>query len=217
MNRTLPLAFLAGVSFAWTAPATAHESFDGHAITIEYGLSSNGTASGWIAAKSQTVIGSNAAIEIPALTVTDGVTWEIDFFGDNQISLRYTGTKDFMNFGFPALQGFRIVDAANTLPAIQMVHVLNTAYVPNTPGNLIEGFAAADAFTNGPNDIFINLYQSMYHHHPMPSMGDPYRDRIVLGAHFEHMAQPVPEPEQWLLMLAGLGLAAAVARNRRRG
>lgn len=217
MNRYLPFTLLVGGSLAWAVPAVAHESFDGHAITVEYGLSLDGTPSGWTALQSQTVTGSNAAIEIPALALATGVTWEIDFFSDDKISLRYTGTTDFMNFGFPALQGFRIVDAANALPAIQMVHVLNTVYVPNTPGNLVEGFAAADAFTNGPNDVFINLYQSMYHHHPMPSMGDPYRDRIVLGAHFEHMAQPVPEPEQWLLMLAGLGLAAAVARNRRRG
>ena len=47
----------------------------------------------------------------------------------------------------------------------------------------------------------------------MPGMGDPFRDTIALSVNFQ--AAPVPEPETYAMLLAGLGLMGAVVRRRR--
>jgi hypothetical protein len=46
----------------------------------------------------------------------------------------------------------------------------------------------------------------------MASMGDSYRDKIALSVDFA--AAPVPEPETYAMLLAGLGLMGAMVRRR---
>jgi hypothetical protein len=53
----------------------------------------------------------------------------------------------------------------------------------------------------------------MWHATPMASMGDPFRDQIVLSVNFQ--AAPIPEPETWALLLAGLGLVGTWTHRRR--
>ncbi len=130
--------------------------------------------------------------------------------------MRYVGTGDFMNAGFPPFIGFRISDRYNQLEPIESVSIANTTYQPNTQGNLIEDFVpGTDLTLDGENSVYVNLWNSMYHHHAMGSMGDRYRDLIAVTLKFAHEPKPVLEPGTWVLALAGLAIAGVVGRHRR--
>jgi hypothetical protein len=116
-----------------------------------------------------------------------------------------------MNSGNPAFIGFKISDVGNHFADITGASVTNTAYVPSTYGNLVEGFTPSQVSFDADN-IYINLSTSMWHSTPMASMGDPYRDKIILAVDF--VAAPVPEPGTYAMLLAGLGLMGAVVRKR---
>jgi hypothetical protein len=223
--KTQTVATLAAVGMLAVSAmpeAHAHPSFDGHMFTIQYGLSTTGLASDFLALSSTTVEGSDAIEWVAPLGPANNrnaVRWEVDA-SDDTISFRFTGTGDFMFFGNPPFMGFRIVDTAGELDPIEAASVANTAYNIGQQGNLIEGFVATEDVTFDENSIYVNLYNSMYHHEPMGTMGDPTRDRIVLavrfGDHDHGGGTPViPEPGTWALMGLGLvGLAAARARKQ---
>ena len=116
-----------------------------------------------------------------------------------------------MNSGSPAFIGFKISDTGNHLGDILGASVTNTTYTPSTYGNLVEGFSPSQ-ITFDANNIYVNLNNAMWHHTPMASMGDPYRDHIALSVNF---APAIPEPETYAMFLAGIGLMGAVLRRRR--
>jgi hypothetical protein len=185
-------------------------SFLGQSVKLEYGLNAG---AGWTALNSQTVtVGPGAEISnwILSTTQTGGTNaWSIDF-GADSVSFRYVGTADFMFFGSPPVIGFRILDYTDHLTSFESVAVINTTYVPMTQGNLIEGFYPPTDLTFEEDSIYVNLWNSMYHHHVMPGMGDPYRDLIALEVGF---ANAVPESGTYLMLAVGLG-TLWVARRR---
>lgn len=191
----------------------AHGSLDGHTLTIEYGADL-GLGSGWQAVKSQTfVVGSGVEIQNWALDSKKTILWNVDAFASSLV-FTYVGTGDFMNYGSPDVLGFRVTDSTATLPAIEDVSVTNTSYIANTKGNLIEGFDPATALTFDANHIVVNINSSMYHHVPMPGMGDPFRDTIALDV---DLAASVPEPGTYALLACGLIALAGVARRNKAG
>ena len=94
------------------------------------------------------------------------------------------------------------------------VSIANTAYTPSTFGNLIAGFGPSN-LTFDANNIYVNLNTSMWHDlAPVPGqMGDTFRDKISVTVDFH--AAPIPEPETYAMLLAGLGLMGAVVRRRK--
>lgn len=209
-------ALLAAAGLAASGPALAHGGFDGHEVTVEYGVDL-GLGTGWQSLDSRAVAGG-AGLEIGNWVVATtqagtSVAWDVDFEG-HDVLFRYVGTADFMNFGSPPLMGFRVVDASGMLWPITGALVTNTGYVADTPGNLIEGYDPAGDLTFDADHFYVNLNQSMYHHHAMPGMGDPYRDLIAVRV---ELASPAPEPQDWALLLAGLGLVGWRARRRAGG
>lgn len=186
--------------------AHAHGSLNGQTLTLEYGID---FGSGFTTLSSRTItVGSGLEVSGWSLSTSKDIRWDIDFNGAD-IAFTYVGNDDFMNVGAFAMQGFRIRDIAGSLPDIEDVAVTNTAYVPNTRGNLIEGFSPGSALSFSANLISVNLNESMYHHHAMTGMGDPMRDAIRLHVGLAEATPAVPEPSTWLMLgagLAGLGL-----------
>ena len=215
MNTLLRATSLA-FALAVPAAASAHASFADHTVTVQYGMDL-GLGTGFQALQTF-VVTVGDAVELPAIKLNNAgsISWSVNLY-DTGLSLKYVGSGDFMNFGSPAFLGFRIADAANQLPSFSSVSVANTAYVSGQRGNLIEGFQPSDHLAYSADAIWLNLNESMYHHHAMPGMGDPLRDEIRLNVGFAGaVTPPVPEPESWALMLAGLGLAGWAARRARR-
>lgn len=215
MNTLLRATSLA-FALAVPAAASAHASFADHAVTVQYGMDL-GLGAGFQALQTF-VVTVGDAVELPAVKLNNSgsISWAVNLH-DSGLSLKYVGSGDFMNFGSPTFLGFRIADAASLLPSFNSVSVANTAYVSGQHGNLIEGFQPSAHLAYSADEIWLNLNESMYHHHAMPGMGDPLRDEIRLNVGFAGaVTPPVPEPASWALMLAGLGLAGwAAGRSRR--
>lgn len=215
MNTLLRATSLA-FALAVPAAASAHASFANHAVTVQYGMDL-GLGAGFQALQTF-VVTVGDAVELPAVKLNNSgsISWSVNLH-DSGLSLKYVGSGDFMNFGSPTFLGFRIADAASLLPSFNSVSVANTAYVSGQHGNLIEGFQPSAHLAYSADEIWLNLNESMYHHHAMPGMGDPLRDEIRLNVGFAGaVTPPVPEPASWALMLAGLGLAGwAAGRSRR--
>lgn len=209
-NRLLHVLAGAALTVA-SGFAQAHAGLDGHTFRIDYVIDM-GTGAGFQTLLGADLEGAGAAARI-RLSATSA--WSVSSDEDT-IFLRYVGTGDFMNAGFPPFIGFRISDKYNTLEPFEAVSIANTTYVPNTAGNLIEDFVpATDLELGDQNTIYVNLWNSMYHHHAMGSMGDPYRDLIAVNVQFPHASAPIPEPGTSALALGGL-VALGVASRRRR-
>jgi hypothetical protein len=196
------------IMFAMTPMAhavSAPNIFDDNSFKVEYGVSPSDAAS-FVTVSGMTVIGSASSAEI-----ADLAGWRIDTLG-NSLSLTWNKAADFMNSGNPPFIGFKISDPDNHLGNILDVAVTNSAYQSSTYGNLVEGFIPSKV-TFDENNIYINLNTSMWHSTPMASMGDPFRDKIALAVDFQ--ALPVPEPETYAMLLAGLGLIGSILRRRR--
>ena len=202
----------AAIAMAVFSPslAAAHASFEDHTVTVQYGLDL-GLGAGFQALQSF-VVTVGDAVEIPKISLNAAATssWSVDVY-DGGFVLSYTGSIDFMNFGSPEFIGFRVFDAGNVLQGFESVSIANTGYVNGQAGNLIEGFEPSLHLAHDADSIWLNLNESMYHHVAMPGMGDPFRDRIRIAVAFE--AAPVPEPQTWALLLAGMGLTAFAARR----
>lgn len=211
MNMTILkkcLGFTAACSLL-TLGATAHaanSTFDGSMYSVDYGVSSGGTAS-FISLAHADATGSASAVEIANLS-----GWQIDSAGST-LSLTWNKAEQFMNSGSPSFIGFKISDTDNQLMDISGASVTNTSYAANTYGNLVEGFQPSQV-TFDANNIYVNLNTAMWHEVPMASMGDPYRDKISLSVDLAPLA-PIPEPETYAMLLAGLGLVSAMVRRRR--
>ena len=215
MNTLLRATSLA-FALAVPAAASAHASFADHTVTVQYGMDL-GLGAGFQALQTF-VVTVGDAVELPSVKLNNSgsISWSVNLY-DSGLSLKYVGSGDFMNFGSPAFLGFRIADAASQLPSFGSVSVANTAYVSGQRGNLVEGFQPSDHLAFSADAIWLNLNESMYHHHAMPGMGDPLRDEIRLNVGFAGaVTPPVPEPETRALMLAGLGLAGWAAGRARR-
>jgi len=202
---------LVGVALAASAlVANAHEGLDGHKFRVDYGLDL-GLGTGFQALSGVDVVGEGSAA---ALTVSATNSWSISADAST-VFLTYTGSGDFMNFGSPPFIGFRIADQYSQLEPIVSATVVNTTYVQNQQGNLLEGFVPATDLTRPNSDtVLVNLWNSMYHHEVMASMGDPTRDLIAVQVNFA----PVPEPGTYAMMgvgLLGIGFAARRAQRRR--
>lgn len=213
-KRSLMLASVSSVAMSAAmlmissgAHAAAATTFDGSQFKVEYGFSFGAPSAAAWAPTFATPTGSASTVEVPSL-----FNWSINTVG-NTVSFTWDKSDDFMNFGTPPFEGFRISDSANMLADIQSITVTNTTYVPNTYGNLVEGFNPAQ-ITFDADNIYINLNTAMWHEHPMASMGDPFRDRIDFTVSFA--GAPVPEPETYAMLLAGLGLMGTIARRRSR-
>lgn len=203
-------SLIASTLLALTASAQAHGTLDGRTLTVEYGLDAG---AGWQAIKSQSfTVGSGVEVSNWAIDSKNTIQWNIDFSGANVV-FSYVGSGDFMNFGSPDKLGFRIVDAANSVPDFLGALVTNTTYLPNLQGNLLEGFDPATALSFDANQVYVNLNASMYHHHAMPGMGDPVRDSIALHLHIGETTA-VPEAATWMQMGAGLLMLGALTRRR---
>lgn len=185
----------------------ASNTFDGNQFKVEYGVGFSSPASATWSPTTFIAIGSPSTVEVPS-----AFNWSLDTSGQ-ALSLTWDRSADFMNFGAPSFMGFRISDSANNLANITGVTVTNTTYTANTYGNLVEGFSPSQA-TFDANNIYINLNTAMWHAHPMASMGDPFRDKIAMTVSFA--SAPVPEPETYAMLLAGLGLMGTIARRRNR-
>lgn len=207
-NKTMELAALSSLAlsllFAIPSVRAADNTFDSNTFTVDYGVSSSGTGS-FISLSSVGTTGSATSVEVPGMS-----GWAIDTAG-NTLSLTWDKAADFMNFGSPPFIGFRISDTSNQLADITAVSITNTAYTPSTYGNLVEGFTPSDV-TFDANNIYVNLSTSMWHSTPMASMGDPFRDKIALAVDFQ--TAPIPEPETYAMLLAGLGLISVMIRRR---
>ncbi|MFH1813010.1 MAG: PEP-CTERM sorting domain-containing protein [Pseudomonadota bacterium] len=214
--RSVAAAILSAAAFAPSA-ASAHASFEDHAVTVQYGLDL-GLGAGFQALQTF-VVSVSDAVEIPKISLNSAGTssWRVDIF-DSGLAFTYTGSIDFMNFGSPEFIGFRVFDAASVLEPIESASISNTAYVSGQSGNLIEGFEPSLHFSHDENSLWLNLNGSMYHHVAMPGMGDPLRNQIRVAVAFEHEVSPppVPEPQTWALLLGGLGLTAFAARRAAR-
>lgn len=196
-----------GLMFSLTSmahAASAPNVFDDNTFKVEYGVSPSDTAS-FMAVSGMTITGNASSAEI-----ADLAGWSIDTLG-NSLSLTWNKAADFMNSGNPPFIGFKISDPDNHLGKILNVSITNTAYQASTYGNLVEGFVPSKV-TFDENNIYINLNTSMWHSTPMASMGDPFRDKIALNVDFQ--ASPVPEPETFAMLLAGLGLMGGILRRR---
>ena len=207
-DKTMSLATLGSLALSLlfvSVPSAraAGNVFDGKTFSVDYGVSSSGTAS-FIPLSNAGVTGS-PGVEVPAMS-----GWAIDTAG-SALSLTWDKAADFMNFGSPPFIGFRISDTGNQLGDITGVSITNTAYTPSAYGNLVEGFTPSDV-TFDANNIYVNLSTSMWHGTPMASMGDPFRDRIALAVEFQ--AAPIPEPKTYAMLLAGLGLIGVMVRRR---
>lgn len=210
MNRFKKRLALAAVSSLFTLAPVAHaatSTFDGNAFAVDYGVS-NGGANPFFPISHADTTGSASGVEVANIS-----GWKIDTVG-NTLSLTWNKATEFMNSGSPAFIGFKITDTGNQLADILGASVTNTTYTPSTYGNLIEGFMPSQV-TFDANTIYVNLNTAMWHAAPMASMGDPLRDHIALSVNFQ-AAPPIPEPETYAMLLAGLGLMGAVVRRRQR-
>jgi hypothetical protein len=217
--RTLSGAALA-LALLQPSLASAHASFADHAVTVQYGVDL-GLGGGFQSLQSF-VVTVGDTVELPKISLNNAGTssWSADFNADG-FAFTYTGTLDFMNFGSPKFIGFRVFDAAGVLEPIESASVTNTIYRSGQKGNLIEGFEPSVHFAYNANNLWLNLNESMYHHVPMPGMGDPFRDQIRVSVAFRDVVVPpsppaplpVPEPQTYALMLAGLGLTVFAARR----
>ncbi len=194
-----PLLALAPAAYAATS------TFDGNTFKVEYGVSAVGPATDFFSLSQADVTGSAGGVEIANMS-----GWKIDTMGNN-LSLTWNKADDFMNSGSPAFIGFKISDTGNQLADIIGTSVTNTTYTPSTYGNLLEGFMSSQV-TFDANNIYVNLNTAMWHETPMASMGDPFRDRVALSVSFQ--AAPIPEPETYAMLLAGLGLMGGIIRRR---
>ncbi len=206
-KRCLGLAAV-GTLFA-VAPAahavSATNTFDGNPFNVQYGLTVIPSLPFTVSAQADAT-GNAGAVEIANLA-----GWKIDTVG-NTLSLTWNKVGQFMNSNTLEFIGFKISDTGGHLSDILGVSVTNTAYTDQTYGNLVEGFNPAQV-TFDANNIYVDLDTAMWHSAPMPGMGDPFRDTIALSVNFQ--AAPVPEPETYAMLLAGLGLMGAVVRRRR--
>ncbi|MEO7560424.1 MAG: PEP-CTERM sorting domain-containing protein [Nitrosospira sp.] len=210
MNRFKSRLRLAAVSSLLALAPVAHaatNTFDGNNFVVDYGVS-NGGVNPYFPIFHADATGSASAVE-----VANASGWKIDTMGST-LSLTWNKAAEFMNSGSPAFIGFKITDTGNQLADILGASVTNTTYTPSTYGNLIEGFMPSQV-TFDANNIYVNLNTAMWHAAPMASMGDPFRDHIALSVNFQS-ASPIPEPETYAMLLAGLGLMGAVARRRQR-
>jgi hypothetical protein len=199
---------LAAAGFLLALAPTVHAAdsgFDDKILSVDYGVSSTSPASSFFSISHADITGSATSIEAANLA-----GWQLDTTGTS-LTLTWNKAEQFMNSGSPAFIGFKISDTGNHLPDVIGASVTNTAYVPLTYGNLIEGFTPSQVSFDA-NNIYINLNTAMWHEAPMASMGDPYRDRIALSVDFA--AAPIPEPETYAMLLAGLGLMGAMVRRR---
>jgi hypothetical protein len=205
LNNRLGLA-AAGFLLALAPMVHAADmGFDNNMFSVDYGVSSTNPASSFFSISHADITGSAASIETANLA-----GWQIDTTGTG-LTLTWNKAEQFMNSGSPAFIGFKISDTGNHLADILGASVTNTTYVPLTYGNLVEGFTPSQVSFDADN-IYINLGTAMWHEAPMASMGDPYRDKIALSVDFA--AAPVPEPETYAMLLAGLGLMGALVRRR---
>lgn len=189
-----------------SAAFAADATFDNNMFSTSYIIGASNTASPLQTAQ---VTGNPDAVEL-----ADFWSWQIDTAG-NTLSLTWNKQSEFMNN--PAIapfNGFRISDTSNQLPDILGVSITNTSYTPSTYGNLIAGFGPSN-LTFDANNIYVNLNTSMWHDlAPVPGqMGDTFRDKISVTVDFQ--AAPIPEPETYAMLLAGLGLMGAVVRRRK--
>ena len=206
-KKHLGLATATALLAIGSAAHAATDAFDGNMFTVDYGVSASGPTTGFFPLAPQVnVTGSAGAVEIANLS-----GWKIDTSG-NTLSLTWNKASEFMNSGSPAFTGFKISDTGGHFADILGASVTNTTYTPSTYGNLLEGFTPAQ-ITFDADNLYINLSTSMWHAAPMASMGDPYRDQINLSVNFQSAA-PIPEPETYAMLLAGLGLMGAVVRRR---
>ena len=219
--NTAVIRALSGATFALAllqpSLASAHASFTDHAVTVQYGVDL-GLGGGFQSLQSF-VVTVGDTVELPKINLNNAGTssWSADLYGDGLV-FTYTGTLDFMNFGSPKFIGFRVFDAAGVLEPIESASVTNTTYRSGQKGNLIEGFEPSLHLAYDANNLWVNLNESMYHHVAMPGMGDPLRDQIRLAVAFQEVVTPpsplpVPEPQTYALMLAGLGLTVFAARR----
>ncbi len=209
MNKFKKRLGLATVSTLLALGSAAHaatNTFDGNMFSVDYGVSASGPTTGFFPLSPQAnVTGSASAVEIANLS-----GWKIDTSGDT-LSLTWNKAAEFMNSGSPAFIGFKISDTGGHFADILGASVTNTTYTPSTYGNLIEGFMPSQV-TFDTNNIYVNLNTAMWHAAPMASMGDIYRDQIDLSVNFQ--AAPIPEPETYAMLLAGLGLMGGIVRRR---
>jgi hypothetical protein len=202
-------ALAAGLLTTTATQGMAHASFDGHVSRADFVI--EGPGLGFLTLAGVDVTGGSAGSTI---SLSPSVAWNVSADGD-MVYLRYTGSGDFMYDRSFALQGFRLWDKYDELPDILAVQVTNTTYVPNQRGNLIEGFLPAQNLWHDADNVYVDLGNSMYHHHSMGSMGDPNRDLIALRVSFAQ-TPPIPEPGSWVLFGTGLlALGWGVRRSRR--
>ncbi|MEO8767301.1 MAG: PEP-CTERM sorting domain-containing protein [Nitrosospira sp.] len=188
------------------AAHAATDTFDNNKFSVSYVFGPSGTVT---PLQTETVTGNTSTAEL-----ADFWSWQVDTAG-NTLSLTWNKQSEFMNTSSIApFIGFHISDTQNQLSDILGVSIANTAYIPATLGNLIDGFGPAN-LTFDADNIYINLNESMWHDlMPVPGqMGDAFRDKISLAVNFQ--AAPIPEPETYAMLLAGLGLMGTVIRRRK--
>ena len=216
-RKRLGLATLASVAlssiFALTPAAhAATNTFDGNTFSMSYiHFGASGTDTPLDAAS---VTGSASAGELANF---EG--WKIDTVA-NTLSLTWNKDFDYHNDSIQTpFRGFRISDTGNHLADILNVAVTNPAYKegdPLTPGYLIERFDPLSKVSFDANNIYVNLNNSMWHNDlpdPAHLYHNKFADKIALSVNFQ--AAPIPEPEAYAMLLAGLGLISAIARRRR--
>ncbi len=206
-KKRLGLAVATTLLATGSAVHAATDTFYGNMFSVDYGVSASGPTTGFFPLSPQAnITGSASAVEI-----ADMSGWKIDTSG-NTLSLTWNKASEFMNSGSPAFVGFKIHDTGSHLADILGASITNTTYTPSAYGNLVEGVTPSQ-ITFDPDNLYINLNTAMWHAAPMASMGDPFRDQINLSVNFQSAA-PIPEPETYAMLLAGLGLMGAVVRRR---